>query len=428
MYRLRKLCENRANLRIFGRFFQQSWHCPDSVQSAISVDFRNFNFNVTALFHRLFHTFCNEEPDGGGGLHNSSYVTLFPKAVGALEYAIMTAMPALDTLGRPMRDLRISVTDRCNFRCTYCMPFDEYKWIERQEVLTFEEIERVARLFLGFGIEKVRLTGGEPLVRKDLHSLIARLSRIQGLPDISLTTNGALLAAQAEALYGAGLRRINVSIDTLNSERFSALTKRGNLDDVLAGIFAAKKVGMSPIKLNAVVIRGANDDEIVDLVEFARTHGFEMRFIEYMDVGNANAWSLEKTVTKKEILETINAKFPVREVGRAHGSAPAVDYEFVDGAGEIGIIGSVTEPFCASCTRVRLTADGKLVTCLFAESGFDLKALIRSGASDDEIRTHVGRMWSGRIDRYSDLRWEQLRTGAYAARDHKKIEMITLGG
>jgi GTP 3',8-cyclase len=308
------------------------------------------------------------------------------------------------------------------------MPLDEYKWIERQQVLSFEEIERLVRLFLDFGIQKVRLTGGEPLVRRDLHRLIARLAAVQGLPDISLTTNGALLAEQADALYTAGLRRINVSIDTLSKDRFTALTKRGNLDDVLSGLFAAKRVGMSPIKLNAVIIRGTNDDEILPLVEFARSNGFEMRFIEYMDVGNVNAWILEKTVTKKEILETVHARFPVREVGRAHGSAPAVDYEFIDGAGEIGIIGSVTEPFCSSCTRVRLTADGKLVTCLFAESGFDLKSLIRSGVSDDEIRAQVAKIWTGRTDRYSDKRWQQVRSGTYEARDHKKIEMITLGG
>lgn len=337
-------------------------------------------------------------------------------------------MPALDTLQRPMRDLRISVTDRCNFRCTYCMPFDEYQWIERQEVLSFEEIERVARLFLDFGIQKVRLTGGEPLVRKDLHRLIGRLSAIERLGDLSLTTNGALLAEQAGDLYAAGLRRINVSIDTLRPDRFTALTKRGKLEDVLEGLFAAKRAGMTPIKVNAVVIRGSNDDEVLDLVEFARTSGFEMRFIEYMDVGNANAWSLEKTVTKREILETVHARFPVREVGRAHGSAPAVDYEFLDGAGEIGIIGSVTEPFCSSCTRLRLTADGKLVTCLFAESGFDLKGLLRSGAADEDIRSRVAAIWSARADRFSDMRWEQVRSGAYQARDHKKIEMITLGG
>jgi GTP 3',8-cyclase len=337
-------------------------------------------------------------------------------------------MSARDTMQRPMRDLRISVTDRCNFRCTYCMPFDEYKWIERQQVLSFEEIERVARLFLDFGIQKVRLTGGEPLVRKDLHQLIARLAAIKGLGDLSLTTNGALLAEQVPVLYAAGLRRINVSIDTLRPDRFRALTQRGNLEDVLAGIFAAKKAGMAPIKINAVIIRGTNDDEVLDLVEFARTNEFEMRFIEYMDVGNANAWSLEKTVTKKEILEIVSSRFPVREVGRDHGSAPAVDYEFLDGRGEIGIIGSVTEPFCSSCTRLRLTADGKLVTCLFAESGFDLKGLLRSGASDDDIRAQVAKIWAARTDRYSDARWEQVQAGGYQPRDHKKIEMITLGG
>jgi cyclic pyranopterin phosphate synthase len=340
----------------------------------------------------------------------------------------MRSMRTVDSLKRPMLDLRISVTDRCNFRCTYCMPFDEYTWIERNQVLSFEEIERVARLFVDFGIQKLRLTGGEPLVRKDLDQLIARLSRIEGLADISLTTNGALLDEQASKLYAAGLRRINVSIDSLRPDRFLALTQRGNLDDVLKGLFAAKKAGFSPIKINAVIIRGTNDDEIIDLVEFARQNSFEMRFIEYMDVGNVNAWSLEKTVTKKEILEAVHARFPVREIGRANGSAPAVDYEFLDGMGEIGIIGSVTEPFCSSCTRIRLTADGKLVTCLFAESGFDLKNLIRSGASDNEIKAAVAQIWSGRTDRYSDLRWQQVLGGGYQPRNHKKIEMITLGG
>src|SRR5215467_11952707 len=344
------------------------------------------------------------------------------------SYAIMTSMPTVDSLNRPMLDLRISVTDRCNFRCTYCMPFDEYTWIERNQVLSFEEIERVARLFLDFGIQKVRLTGGEPLVRKDLDQLVARLSRIERLADLSLTTNGALLGDQAAKLYAAGLRRINVSIDSLRPDRFTALTKRGNLDDVLAGLFTAKKAGFHPIKINAVVIRGTNDDEIIDLVEFARQNRFEMRFIEYMDVGNVNAWSLEKTVTKKEILEAVHSRFPVKEVGRENGSAPAVDYEFLDGAGEIGIIGSVTEPFCSSCTRIRLTADGKLVTCLFAESGFDMKGLLRSQASDSEIQIEVGKIWALRNDRYSDLRWQQVLNGGYQPRDHKKIEMITLGG
>jgi GTP 3',8-cyclase len=339
----------------------------------------------------------------------------------------MPSMPAQDVFHRPIRDLRISVTDRCNFRCSYCMPFDEYKWMERSEVLTFEEIERLAGIFVGLGAEKIRLTGGEPLVRRNLHRLIQRLAALEGL-DLSLTTNGALLAEQAPDLYAAGLRRINVSIDTLKANRFTELTKRGDLSRVLEGLFAAKKVGMAPIKINAVVIRGLNDDEILDLVALARDNGFEMRFIEYMDVGNANAWSLEKTVTKREILDTVHARFPVREVGRAKGSAPAVDYEFLDGAGRIGIIGSVTEPFCSSCTRVRLTADGRLVTCLFAESGFDLKGMLRSGASDPEISERIRMIWSGRTDRYSDVRWQQVQSGGYQPEQHKKIEMITLGG
>jgi cyclic pyranopterin phosphate synthase len=251
---------------------------------------------------------------------------------------------------------------------------------------------------------------------------------VTDLKDLSLTTNGALLSEQADRLYEAGLRRINVSIDSLRPDRFEAMTKRGSLPEVLKGIFAAKKAGISPIKINAVIIRGTNDDEILDLVEFARSGGFEMRFIEYMDVGNSNAWSLEKTITKKEILDLVNSRFPLREIGRANGSAPAVDYEFLDGAGEIGIIGSVTEPFCSSCTRVRLTADGKLVTCLFAESGFDLKGLLRTGASDDDIAGHIQNIWGARTDRFSDLRWEQVRSGDYQPREHKKIEMITLGG
>jgi cyclic pyranopterin phosphate synthase len=309
------------------------------------------------------------------------------------------------------------------------MPFDEYEWIARNEVLTFEEIERLAGLFLGFGIRKIRLTGGEPLVRKDLHLLVSRLTALPGMTDLSLTTNGALLAEQAGMLRDSGLRRINISIDTLRPERFREMTKRGDLEEVLKGLFAAKKVGMSPIKINAVVIRGTNDDEILDLVSFARNNGFEMRFIEYMDVGNANTWSLERTVTKNQILETINHSFPVREVGRAYGTAPAIDYEFLDGAGEIGIIGSVTEPFCSSCTRVRLTADGKLVTCLFAETGFDLKSLIRRGATDEQLREAITGIWSARTDRYSDWRWENLKSETgYQPRDHKKIEMITLGG
>jgi len=328
-----------------------------------------------------------------------------------------------------MRDLRISVTDRCNFRCTYCMPHAEYNWMARSEILTFDEIERLSRLFIQAGVTKIRLTGGEPLVRRELHVLVGRLSRLDGLQDLSLTTNGALLGEQALALREAGLRRINVSIDTLREERFRQITQRGDLQVVLEGLFAARRAGLGPIKINAVIIRGFNDDELIDLVQFGRDNGFEMRFIEYMDVGNANAWSPEKTFSKLEMLDRIHSRFPVREVGRVAGSAPAVDYEFLDGSGRVGIIGSVTEPFCASCTRVRLTADGKLVTCLFAEDGFDLKSVMRKGASDDEINQAIAGLWTSRADRYSDLRWERLKSGlGYEPRAHKKIEMITLGG
>ncbi|HET9943963.1 MAG TPA: GTP 3',8-cyclase MoaA, partial [Terriglobia bacterium] len=334
-----------------------------------------------------------------------------------------------DSMKRPLKGLRISVTDRCNFRCTYCMPFDEYQWVERSEVLTFAEIEKIARLFVAHGVSQIRLTGGEPLVRRSLPTLVQQLSGIEGLKSLSLTTNGALLAEQASALKQAGLDRINVSLDTLNADRFRKITQRGELQPVLEGLAAAKAVGMNPIKINAVVIRGFNDDELLDLVEFGRSHGFEMRLIEYMDVGNASGWTPDKTFSKREMLEIIHKRFPVREVGRALGSAPAVDYEFVDGAGQIGIIGSVTEPFCSSCTRARLTADGKFVTCLFAETGFDLKSRIRQGASDEELSEIIRNVWGNRGDRYSDLRWERLKSGAgYEPREHKKIEMITLGG
>jgi cyclic pyranopterin phosphate synthase len=309
------------------------------------------------------------------------------------------------------------------------MPFDEYTWMAKSEVLSFSEIERLARLFAGLGVTQLRLTGGEPLVRRELDRLVGSLSAIPGISDLSLTTNGALLVEQAQGLYDAGLHRINVSIDTLKPNRFREITQRGDLDIVLKGLFAAQRVGMRPIKINAVVIRGFNDDEIIDLVAFARTNGFEMRFIEYMDVGNANGWTLDKTFTKREMLEMIHAHSPVREAGRAGGSAPAVDYEFLDGSGKVGIIGSVTEPFCSSCTRIRLTADGKLVTCLFAETGFDVKALMRQGASDADLTKAIGAQWSGRTDRFSDVRWKHLQSGTpYKPESHKKIEMITLGG
>lgn len=334
----------------------------------------------------------------------------------------------MDTYNRPIKDLRISVTDRCNFRCTYCMPLDEYEWINKKEVLTFEEIERLTRLFVELGVDKVRLTGGEPLVRQDLPLLIEKLSAVNGLEDLCLTTNGALLAERVDALKRAGLRRVNISIDTLDADKFKRMTKRGDLNKVLEGIFAAQRSGLAPIKLNAVVERGVNDDDILPLVEFSRQHDFAMRFIEYMDVGNSNEWSSAKLVSKKEIIEKIHVRYPLREIGRDKGSAPSVDYEFVDGRGDLGVIASVTEPFCSSCTRIRITADGKIVTCLFSQLGHDVKSRLRGGASDAEISDFIANMWRARADRYSAQRLEALKASNYDPKSHRKIEMISLGG
>jgi cyclic pyranopterin phosphate synthase len=336
----------------------------------------------------------------------------------------------IDALHRPVKDLRISVTDRCNFRCIYCMPLDEYRWMDREEVLTFTEITRLATLFVRLGATKIRLTGGEPLVRRNLYSLIEKLSSIDGLEDLCLTTNGSLLAGQVGPLARAGLKRVNVSIDTLDPDKFRRMTGRGNLENVLAGLFAAKAQGLRPVKINAVVERGINDDDIIPLAEFAREHGFHLRFIEYMDVGNANQWASAKVVTKGEIVQTLRAHLPLEEfVSRGGGNAPSVDYRYADGKGEVGVIASMTEPFCTGCTRARLTADGRLVTCLFSPRGHDLKTLLRRGATDEEIVDVIVKVWGGRADRYSEQRQESLNSGSgYRAREHRKLEMISLGG
>ena len=335
----------------------------------------------------------------------------------------------LDTLGRPVKDLRISVTDRCNFRCTYCMPLDNYDWLDKSEVLTFEEITRLARLFVQLGVEKIRLTGGEPMARRDLEQLIESLSAIDGLRDICLTTNGSTLVEKAGALKAAGLRRINISLDSLKPERFRQITKRGDLKKVLNGLHAARAQGLSPIKINAVIERGVNDDEILDLVAFSLENDFAIRFIEFMDVGNANHWKSDKIVSKQEILDIINTRFPLQEIGRKGGSAPSVDYQCTDGSGDIGVIASVSEPFCSSCTRARITADGKLVTCLFANTGHNLKVLLRGGISDEKLLETLNQVWLQRTDRYSEERLAALRSGAgYDPKEHKKIEMISLGG
>jgi cyclic pyranopterin phosphate synthase len=340
---------------------------------------------------------------------------------------IHTVREPLDAFERPLRDLRISVTDRCNFRCSYCMPHEEYAWAPHDAVLTFEEVARLARCFLHLGVRKIRLTGGEPLVRQDLHHLVSQLAGIDGIEELSLTTNGALLGDRAQALRQAGLERINVSLDTLRPDRFRRLTRRGDLTSVLRGIDAAREAGLAPIKINTVVIRNFNDDEILDLVEYGRVRNLEVRFIEFMDVGNSNDWDRERTVAKAEILETIHTRFPLEEAGRREGRAPAVDYRFLDGTGSVGIIGSVTEPFCSSCTRGRLTADGRFVTCLFSDTGFDLKGLLRSGASDEALVDAIRSAWGARSDRYSDERWDALKAGQSFRRGNK-IEMITLGG
>jgi cyclic pyranopterin phosphate synthase len=333
-----------------------------------------------------------------------------------------------DALGRTLRDLRISVTDRCNFRCSYCMPLDKYEWISRAEILTFEEIARLARLFVRLGVEEIRITGGEPLLRHGLEKLVTQLADIRGLKDISLTTNASVFHEQASALFRAGLRRINVSLDSIDPQKFKAITQRDNLENVMKGLFTAKRCGLSPIKLNSVVQRGVNDREIVDLVEFSRKNGFWIRFIEYMDVGNSNNWVSEKMVSKKEILEIIHARYPLKEMGRHDQSAPAVNYQFLDGIGNIGVIASVTEPFCAGCTRARLTADGRLVMCLFAEKSYDLKRWMREGAGDEEIIEFIRSAWVARSDRYSEERLEAMKSGDYQPKSRKKLEMISLGG
>jgi cyclic pyranopterin phosphate synthase len=332
-----------------------------------------------------------------------------------------------DSLSRTITDLRISVTDRCNFRCTYCMPLDEYAWTDKNEILTFEEITRLVQLFVTLGVNKVRLTGGEPLVRTNLPKLIEKLSRIKGLDDLCLTTNGSLLEHQAKSLAAAGLQRVNVSLDTLDREKFRRLTKRGNLSEVLAGIFEANHQGLEPIKLNAVVMRGENENDVVPLAEFGRKYGFEMRFIEYMDVGNVNHWSRSKTVPKTEILELIRTRFPLESVRTISG--PSVNYRYLDGLGKVGVIASITEPFCGDCTRARITADGKLVTCLFSSRGHDLKKLLRNGASDLEIVERVRSIWRRRTDQYSENRLAAGQSNSLSRTIRSpKLEMINLGG
>ena len=306
-------------------------------------------------------------------------------------------MDLIDPFGRTIRDLRISVTDRCNFRCTYCMPEEGMKWVPRSEVLTFEEIERLARLFVErFDVTGIRLTGGEPTVRAHLPVLVRKLAALGA--DLAMTTNGSTLRNMAHELRDAGLRRVNISLDTLERDKFLQMTRRDELERVLDGIEAAKEAGFDPVKINAVVERGVNDNEIVDLARYARDHGVEMRFIEFMPLDATGHWLHDKVVGQDEIVAALSAAFPLEPVP-ARGAAPADRWRYTDGRGMVGIIPTVTKPFCGDCDRVRMTADGQFRTCLFATSEFDLMAMMRAGASDDqvaaEIQRAVGTKWAG---------------------------------
>ena len=327
-------------------------------------------------------------------------------------------------MGRPVRDLRISVTDRCNFRCQYCMPKSvfghDYRFMDRKELLSFEELERVARAFRASGVEKIRLTGGEPLLRKELERLVERLASVGGL-DITLTTNASLLARKAQALRDAGLDRVNVSLDSLDDATFKAMNDVDfPVARVLEGIAAASAVGL-PVKVNAVVKRGVNDAGVVDMARHFRETGHTLRFIEYMDVGTTNGWRLDDVVPAKEIVERIDAVFPLEPVASAYRGEVAQRWRYRDGAGEIGVITSVTQPFCGDCTRARISAEGKLYTCLFAARGTDLRALLRSGATDEELEAAVAGIWTKRTDRYSEIRTEHTA-------DLPRIEMSYIGG
>jgi cyclic pyranopterin phosphate synthase len=307
------------------------------------------------------------------------------------------AGPLIDSFGRVHRDLRISVTDRCNFRCTYCMPVEGMSWLPRAELLSYEEIERLATVFVThLGIESIRLTGGEPTVRSHLPVLVRKLAGLD--VDLSLTTNGASLEHLAHDLAAAGLRRINISLDSLRPERFAALTQRDDLARVLGGIDAAVDAGLAPVKVNCVVMRGVNDDEIVDFARFGRERGVVVRFIEFMPLDAQGAWTNDRVATRADILAAVESAFPVEPVG-VRGDQPAERYRYRDGAGEVGVIASVTEPFCSSCDRVRLTAEGQLRNCLFALDDYDLRGPLRDGASDAElveiIRTAVSAKWAG---------------------------------
>ena len=338
--------------------------------------------------------------------------------------------PITDNYNRKLRDLRVSVTDRCNYRCPYCMPLEvygeKYEFLKRNEVLSFEEIERLVRLFVKLGVKKVRITGGEPLVRKDLESLISRINSIDSDLDIALTTNGYLLAEKVQKLKDAGLSRLTVSLDSLDEITYKKMNGKGfGPDKVLNGIKRAEQIGFSPIKINVVVQKGYNDKNFLDVANHFRSSKNIVRFIEFMDVGNKNGWALNKVVPAKEILEVIDKKFPLEPVNPTYEGEVAKKYRYKDGAGEIGIISSVSQPFCGDCTRARLSTDGKLITCLFATQGVDLKTPIRNGSDDDELISIIRSTWGQRSDRYSELRSQNTDLDQL---NKPKVEMYYIGG
>lgn len=332
----------------------------------------------------------------------------------------------LDTLGRPVRDLRISVTDRCNFRCRYCMPRevfdDEWVYLSHADLLTFEEVERVATAAAGLGVTKIRLTGGEPLLRRDVHRLVGMLARIDGIDDLALTTNASTLARRAQQLKDAGLHRLTISLDSIDDAVFRAMNDADfPVAAVLEAIDVASEVGLGPVKINAVVKRGVNDHTVADLAGHFRGTGHIVRFIEYMDVGMSNGWRLDDVVSAAEIVATVDARWPLIAVPPRYPGEVATRFEYRDGAGEIGVIGSVTQPFCGSCTRLRLSAEGRLYTCLFAGDGLDLRTPLRSGATDDELAALMAATWRQRADRYSEIR-------SAATPGWQRVEMSYIGG
>lgn len=333
----------------------------------------------------------------------------------------------VDQLGRGMRDLRISVTDRCNFRCRYCMPRElfgaEHAFLPRAELLSFEEITRLVRIVAGLGVQKIRLTGGEPLLRRELERLVGMIAEVDGITDIALTTNASLLRGKAPTLRAAGLSRVTVSLDSLDPQRFAEISDTPvSVSRVLDGIAAAEETGLGPVKINTVVKRGVNDgDDILDLAAFGREHGRIVRFIEYMDVGTTNGWRLDEVVPAREIVQRIHDVWPIEAIQPAYSGEVAERFHYTDGSGEVGVIGSVTQPFCRTCTRARLSAQGELFTCLFGNQGHDLRALLRNEHSDGELEDRLRTIWGQRTDRYSEL-----HTAETAQRP--KVEMSYIGG